>query len=57
MQIQLDIGNIMNMTDKDWLERVTTAYQAYPYPSKEIERFIHWMYKQYGIVLPEERKK
>jgi hypothetical protein len=46
----------MNMTDKDWLERVTTAYRAYPYPSKEIERFIHWIYDQYGIVEPKEDK-
>jgi hypothetical protein len=40
--------------DKDWLERVTIAYQAYPHPSKEIKAFISWVYKQYGIV---ERKQ
>lgn len=38
------------MTDKDWLERVTVAYRAYPLPSGDIEFFISWMYKQYGIV-------
>jgi hypothetical protein len=38
------------MIDKDWLEKVTMAYRAYPYPSKELERFIQWIYKQYGIV-------
>ncbi len=38
------------MIDKDWLERIVIAYKAYPYPSVEIEKFIHWIYKQYGIV-------
>jgi len=47
----------MNITDKDWLKRVETAYQAYPYPNKEIERFIKWLYEQYGIVQPKEGKK
>ena len=42
----------MEMTDKDWLERVSIAYRAYPYPSRETERFINWLYKQYGIVQP-----
>jgi hypothetical protein len=41
----------MNMTDKDWLERISIAY---PYPSKEIEAFIKWIYEQYGIVIPKE---
>lgn len=38
------------MIDKDWLERVSIAYKVYPYPSKELEAFIAWMYKQYGII-------
>ena len=46
----------MDMTDKDWLKRVLIAYKAYPYPSKEIERFTAWLYKQYGIVMPEDTK-
>ena len=47
----------MNITDKDWLERVTIAYKEY---SKQvrlnppIENFIAWLYKQYGIVQPKE---
>lgn len=45
------------MTDKDWLERVTIAYRAYPYPHKDIETFITWMYKQYGIVQTKEDKE
>ena len=43
------------MTDKDWLKRINIAYKAYPYPSKEIERFISWLYKQYGIEQPKEK--
>jgi len=42
----------MILTDKDWLEKVTTAYKVYPYPSKDIEAFIKWLYQQYGIVEP-----
>jgi len=38
------------MIDKEWLQKIEIAYKAYPYPSKEIERFIQWIYKQYGIV-------
>lgn len=44
------------MTDKDWLERVTIAYRAYPYPNKDIEKFITWMYKQYGIEIPKDKE-
>jgi hypothetical protein len=47
----------MQMTDKDWLERVNIAYRAYPFPNKDIEVFISWMYKQYGIVPPKERDR
>lgn len=45
------------MNDKDWLNRITIAYKAYPYPSKEVERFITWVYKQYGIVQSKEEEK
>lgn len=43
----------MNMTDKDWLERVSMAYKVYAKekgPSLPVEQFISWLYKQYGIV-------
>ena len=46
----------MQMTDKDWLERIKIAYKVYPYPSKEIEAFISWLYKQYGIVEQKDKK-
>jgi hypothetical protein len=45
------------MLDKDWLEKIQLAYKAYPYPSKDIESFIKWLYDQYGIVLPKEGYK
>jgi hypothetical protein len=38
------------MIDKDWLERISIAYKAYTYPSKDVESFIKWIYEQYGIV-------
>jgi hypothetical protein len=38
------------MNDKQWLERVMIAYKVYPYPSKDIEAFVAWLYQQYGIV-------
>ena len=43
----------MNMTDKDWLERVSIAYRVYSKdvrPSLDIELFVEWLYKQFGIV-------
>jgi hypothetical protein len=48
------------MNDKQWLERVTIAYNAYKAqvgPSLQIENFIHWLYQQYGIVEPEQEVK
>ena len=43
------------MTDKELLDRINTAYKVYPHPSKEINFFISWMYKQYGIVQQEKK--
>lgn len=43
------------MNDKEWLEKVKIAYAAYQKqisPNLEVERFISWLYKQYGIVEP-----
>jgi hypothetical protein len=43
----------MNITDKDWLEKVSVAYIEYSKqvgPKLDIEYFISWLYKQYGIV-------
>jgi hypothetical protein len=44
------------MIDKDWLERISIAYKAYPYLNKDIEAFINWLYQQYGIVNPNDKK-
>jgi hypothetical protein len=43
------------MIDKDWLGRIGIAYRVYPFPSKEIEAFIEWLYKQYGIIKTENK--
>jgi len=45
------------MKDKDWLDKISVAYKSFPYPNINIEFFILWLYRQYGIVPPEERKK
>jgi hypothetical protein len=45
------------MNDKQWLERVTIAYREYSRqvgPNLQIEQFIDWLYKQYGIVIPKD---
>lgn len=45
----------MILNDKDWLAKVTIAYQEYcrqKGPNLNIEQFISWLYKQYGIVEP-----
>jgi hypothetical protein len=44
------------LNDKDWLEKVLIAYRAYPYPNKDIEAYINWLYKQYGIVQPKDKE-
>lgn len=41
--------------DKEWLDRVYFAYyNVYikQKPSKEVEEFITWLFKQYGYVEP-----
>lgn len=45
------------MIDREWLERITIAYQVYSEQhgvNTSIEDFISWLYKQYGII--EQRK-
>jgi len=47
------------MNDKDWLNKVYTAYKVYTetYPDqKYLETFISWLYKEYGIVLPKDKQ-
>jgi hypothetical protein len=48
----------MNLTDKDWLEKVSIAYNVYSEqvgPKLEIEYFVAWLYRQYGIVQLEKK--
>ena len=47
------------MLDKDWLNRVTTAYNVYAEQfgnKKTVEDFITWLYGQYGVVEPKKEK-
>lgn len=40
------------MFDKEWLEKVSIAYKVYQEevgPNLQVEYFITWLYKQYGI--------
>ena len=58
-------GQIMKLlSDKDWLEKVLIASEVFKkdvtkYGShrQEITDFVEWLYKQYGIVLPDYAKK
>jgi hypothetical protein len=49
------------MNDKKWLEKVSLAYQVYSDtvegPKLDIEKFIRWMYDQYGIIEPKKDNK
>lgn len=42
------------MNDKEWLGKITIAYKNYPNKDKNVEEFISWLYKQYGIVEPKK---
>jgi len=49
--------------DKIWLEKVSIAYEVYAimlanqgFDSVDVEHFITWLYKQYGIVEPKKVK-
>ena len=40
------------MLDKEWLKKVTVAYKVYSTevgPKLDIENFVAWLYRQYGI--------
>lgn len=49
------------MTDKDWLERVKLGAKVYnsqrlhrDFQADEVNKFIEWLYKQYGVVYERE---
>lgn len=48
------------MNDAQWLDRVWRAYGVYvqriPLKDRNIDHFISWLYQQYGIVFPDQRK-
>ena len=52
------------LLDKDWLHRIVVASEVYKndiikYESQkqEIDNFVQWLYKQYGIVMPNNAKE
>jgi hypothetical protein len=49
------------MNDKEWLEKVRLGLKVYndnrlhrDFQAEEIERFIEWLYQQYGISYPKQ---
>jgi hypothetical protein len=45
------------MIDKDWLSKVTIAFEEYERQfgsQNQVASFIDWLYRQYGIVVPKE---
>lgn len=56
---KLDIINlwriIMDVIDKEWLERVLVAARIYDseHDMNTAQYFVQWLYKQYGIVFPD----
>jgi hypothetical protein len=45
-----------NITEPEMLKRIQKAYEVYKDtigPKLEVERFIQWMYKEYGYVYPD----
>jgi len=52
------------MKDKDWLVKVSLAATVYntdvattDSQRQEIDKFVTWLYKQYGVELPSDAKK
>ena len=50
------------MNDKDWLEKVKLGCKVYnqsrmhrDFQADEVEKFVEWLYKQYGIVQPDDK--
>lgn len=46
------------MNDAEWLDRVWRAYQVYQvrFPMGDLDDFIKWLYREYGILTPTQRK-
>lgn len=45
------------MNDKDWLDKVQLGAKVYndqrlhrDFQAEEVEKFVEWLYKQYGVV-------
>jgi len=49
------------MNDIEWLDRVWRAYRVYQdrvhIIDQSLDHFLFWLYKEYGVVPPPQRKK
>ena len=43
------------MSDKEWLDRLLLAHRAYG-PSVEVDTFVKWVFKQYGMIYTENKE-
>lgn len=48
---------VTKMNDKQWLDRVWLASRVYQErvnaEQQSVEHFVRWLYREYGIVMPE----
>lgn len=49
--------------DKDWLDKITLGAKVYnetrahrDFQADEVNKFVDWMHKQYGVVAPNVRE-
>lgn len=48
---------VREMNDKEWLDRVRLASRVYQeqfsQDQQSVEHFVRWLYREYGIVMPQ----
>ena len=51
---------VKEMNDKEWLDRVWLASRVYQQrvdqDQQRVEHFVQWLYREYGIVMPERKQ-
>lgn len=43
------------MNEREWLDRLLIAHRAYG-SSVEVDTFVKWIFKQYGMIYPENKE-
>lgn len=58
----LQIRRIDKMTEKEWLDRVRLGAKIYnegrlhrDFQAAEVDKFVEWLYKQYGVVYKQDK--